>query len=38
MVRHRLIRKGLPYPDGDAIRFAVPGMASWIRDDPGRTS
>lgn len=29
-VRRRLLRKGTLYPDGGALRFAVPGMVDWV--------
>jgi AAA ATPase domain len=31
--RNRLIQKGLIYAEGEAIRFSIPGMASWVRDE-----
>ncbi len=36
--RNRLIQKGLIYAEGEAVRFSIPGMASWVRgDDPVAT-
>lgn len=31
--RGRLIQKGLIYAEGETIRFSVPGMAPWVRED-----
>lgn len=31
-LRDRLIKKGTIFPDGGALRFLVPGMGGWIRD------
>ena len=29
--RSRLIQKGLIYAEGETVRFAIPGMADWVR-------
>ena len=34
-LRDRLIRKGTIFADAGALRFAVPGMADWIRETRG---
>jgi hypothetical protein len=34
-LRDRLIRKGTIFADAGALRFAVPGMAKWIRETHG---
>lgn len=31
-VRDRLIQKGAIYAEGEAVRFSVPGMATWVQD------
>lgn len=32
-LRDRLIKKGTLFPERGALRFLVPGMARWIRED-----
>ncbi len=35
-LRDRLIKKGTLFPERGALRFLVPGMAQWIREDAER--
>ena len=37
-LRDRLLRKGTIFAEPDGLRFAVPGMAAWIRETQGRDS
>ncbi len=37
-LRDRIIQKGTVFPEGEALRFAVPGMADWLRERPEVTS